>query len=526
MRRGEARLRDVRDGALLADFPDASEEQANRVCVALGERLRSAKLRGILDAIPGARSLLILFDPARLTRRRLAGEIASATVRDPGPTAPRRLLRVPVAYGGPDLPDLASDAGMPPEEFARRHAEAEYRVAFIGFAPGFAYLTGLPPALRAARLPSPRTRVPAGSVAIGGSYTGIYPSASPGGWRLIGQTTVRLFDPDADPPALLRAGDRVRFEAVRPSDLPSVPDRARPAPAGRPLLRATKPGLATTIQGSRGYGLGSSGVPAGGAMDPDALARANGLVGNAAGVPGLEIGLVGPELEVLAECAVALGGADFAAEWNGQPVATEVAWRMAAGDRLCLPRARAGARAYLAVAGGLERPGRRAPPASRLAAGEILTAGSHPFGEGRRSEPPREPSIGDELRLRVLLGPEAGHFAPAELDRLSGPWRVSAESDRRGLRLEGPSLSHRDASEIPPSGTVAGTIQVPGNGLPIVLGPDGPVTGGYPRIATVIGADLSLLGQAGPGAVLRFVPVSIEEALEARRSFGCTMSLP
>jgi KipI family sensor histidine kinase inhibitor len=522
-------LRDVRDGVLLADLPDASEEQANRVCVALGERLRSAKIRGVLDAIPGARSLLILFDPAHLTRKRLSGWIASASAREGGPTAPRRVLRLPVAYGGPDLSELASRAAMPPEEFARRHAEAEYRVAFIGFAPGFAYLTGLPPELHAARLRSPRIRVPAGSVAIGGSYTGIYPASSPGGWRLIGQTTVRLFDPDADPPALLRAGDRVRFEAVRLSELPDVAVRARPASGGRPIFRATKPGLATTIQGGPGYGLGSSGVPAGGAMDRDALARANALVGNAAGEAGLEMGLVGPELEVLAECVVAIAGADFAAEWNGQPVARGVAWPMATGDRLRLPRARAGARAYLAVEGGLESPGRHGPPASRLAAGEILTAGVRPPppGKNRRSEPSREPSIGDELRLRVTLGLEAGHFAPSELDLLfAEPWRVSAESDRRGLRLEGPPLSHRDASEIPPSGTVAGSIQVPGNGLPIVLGPDGPVTGGYPRIATVIGADLCLLGQAGPGAVLRFAPVSIEQALEARRSFGCTMSLP
>jgi allophanate hydrolase subunit 2 len=127
----------------------------------------------------------------------------------------------------------------------------------------------------------------------------------------------------------------------------------------------------------------------------------------------------------------------------------------------------------------------------------------------------------------VVLGPEADHLAPGELERLlAAPWRVSAESDRRGLRLEGPPLSHRDASEIPPSGTVAGSIQVPGSGLPIVLGPDGPVTGGYPRVATVIGADLSLLGQAGPGAIVRFVPASIEEALEARRPFGCTIGLP
>ncbi len=211
-------MRDVRDGALLVDFPDTSEEQANRVCVALGERLRSVKMRGVLDAIPGARSLLILFDPARVTRKRLSGAIASAAARDAAPTAARRLLRVPVAYGGPDLPELASRAGMPPEEFARRHAEAEYRVAFIGFAPGFAYLTGLPAELQAERLRNPRTRVPAGSVAIGGAQTGIYPRGGPGGWRIIGHTALTLFDAAREPPSLLQPGDRVRFVATDIAD--------------------------------------------------------------------------------------------------------------------------------------------------------------------------------------------------------------------------------------------------------------------------------------------------------------------
>jgi allophanate hydrolase subunit 2 len=125
-----------------------------------------------------------------------------------------------------------------------------------------------------------------------------------------------------------------------------------------------------------------------------------------------------------------------------------------------------------------------------------------------------------ELRLRVLPGPEAGAFEPSELARFfASAWRVSAECDRRGLRLErlegATPLAHRAAPEIPPSGTVPGTIQVPGGGLPIVLGPDGPVTGGYPRIATVIGPDLALLGRAGPGAVLRFARVTLEEALRA-----------
>ena len=133
----------------------------------------------------------------------------------------------------------------------------------------------------------------------------------------------------------------------------------------------------------------------------------------------------------------------------------------------------------------------------------------------------------DEIPLRVVLGPEAAGFAAEQVRRfLASPWRVTPESDRRGLRLEGEPLEHVGAPEIAPSGTVPGTVQVPGSGLPIVLGPDGPVTGGYPRLATVIGADLWRLGQARPGATLRFSEVTFREAAALTRSARSTITLP
>jgi allophanate hydrolase subunit 2 len=137
------------------------------------------------------------------------------------------------------------------------------------------------------------------------------------------------------------------------------------------------------------------------------------------------------------------------------------------------------------------------------------------------------PELSDEILLRVVLGPEAAGFAPEQVRRfLADPWRVTPESDRRGLRLEGDPLEHLAVPEIAPSGTVPGTVQVPGSGLPIVLGPDGPVTGGYPRLATVIGADLWRLGQARPGATLQFSEVTFREAAALTRSARSTITLP
>ena len=295
----------------------------------------------------------------------------------------------------------------------------------------------------------------------------------------------------------------------------SAPERVEPERPGRaekPILRVLSPGLFTTIQGAPRHGHASFGVPAGGAMDPASLAAANGLVGNAADAPALEITLAGPELEALEDCVVALAGGDFSAEWNGKSAPVGEPLPVAAGGRIEFGRARTGARAYLAVRGGLEAP----KLTRRIEAGDRIVLGQQPPALGRTAAPPVR--FGAEMRLRVILGPQADHFSAVTIARfLASAWRVSSTSDRRGLRLEGAPLEHATSSEIPPEGTVPGSVQVPGNGLPIILGPDGPVTGGYAKIATVIGADLALLGQAAPGAVLGFAAVSLPDALAARR---------
>jgi KipI family sensor histidine kinase inhibitor len=518
-------LRDVRDGALLVEYPELSDEEANRAAVSMAGRIRRAGGTGFLDAIPGARSLLLLFDPERMARGRLAKTIDRLSHALEA-RASTRLLRIPVLYDGEDLAQLARSRGLAAEEFARRHAAASYRVAFVGFAPGFGYLSGLPPELAAARLSSPRPRVPAGSVAIGGTWTGIYPTASPGGWRLIGRTSVRLFEPRAEPPSLLAPGDRVKFEAVRAEELlPPAPVPAEPRMEGRPVFRVLSPGLFTSIQGAPLHGLGSAGVPPGGAMDLDSLALANRLAGNAPDEPALEITLAGPELEALEETVVAIAGGEIAVEKSAVPAAFGAAFRLEPSERLRLGRLTRGARVYFAVRGGIADPRWAGERTRRLLAGELVAAGSRRYAAGRTHRPPVD--IPAEVRVRVMAGPEAPGFAPGEIERFfSAPWRVTPESDRRGLRLSGEPLAHAGSPEIPPSGTVPGSIQVPGNGLPIVLGPDGPVTGGYPRLATVIGADLPLIGQAPPGAVLRFEAVSLAQAVAALGSAGSTITFP
>ena len=190
---------------------------------ALAAKIRAAAPPWLQDLVPAHASLGVFFDAANIdadaAREWLQAQCAVDIDIDLETQAARtsRLVEIPVCYGGAHGEDLAAAAaglGMTVAELIDRHSAAIYTVAMIGFAPGFPYLTGLDPALALPRLATPRTRVPAGSVAIGGAQTGIYPRESPGGWRLLGRTPLALFDAQRDPPSLLSPGDRVRFVPI------------------------------------------------------------------------------------------------------------------------------------------------------------------------------------------------------------------------------------------------------------------------------------------------------------------------
>src|SRR5690242_10058952 len=172
-------------------------------------------LRGLRNLHPGYASVLVDFDPRLLTHREAEALIRKSLAEHQNDAAPEpRHVEIPVIYGGeygPDLDDVGRHTGLSPERVVELHAAAEYFVYFVGFSTCFPYLGGLPPELATPRLSAPRKHVPEGSVAIGGAQAGVYPLASPGGWRLIGRTAQRLFDSSCEPPALLRMGDRVRF---------------------------------------------------------------------------------------------------------------------------------------------------------------------------------------------------------------------------------------------------------------------------------------------------------------------------
>jgi inhibitor of KinA len=201
------------DRSLFISLGDQISIQAHQAVVRLTGCL--VGVRGILNVHPAYTSVLVDFDPRLYTHAGVEALVREqwAAHRD-RPPGLSRVVEIPVRYGGefgPDLTDVARHTGLTPERVIQLHAAADYLVYFVGFSTFFPYLGGLPPELATPRLSAPRKHVPTGSVAIGGSQAGIYPLASPGGWRLIGRTPLPLFDLNSSPPPLLRMGDRVRF---------------------------------------------------------------------------------------------------------------------------------------------------------------------------------------------------------------------------------------------------------------------------------------------------------------------------
>jgi KipI family sensor histidine kinase inhibitor len=199
------RLRPVGERALLVEVGEL--ETVHRLHAAL----RELDPPGVVELVPGYRTLLVVADP---DRAQLLDELADrlpALELPPAEAVADEPVEIPVTYDGEDLEEVAGLTGLDTDEVVRRHTEPEYTVAFLGFSPGFPYLVGLDPALEVPRRDTPRTSIPAGSVGLAGTQTGIYPTASPGGWQLIGRTDVTLFDPGRDPPALLGPGGRLRF---------------------------------------------------------------------------------------------------------------------------------------------------------------------------------------------------------------------------------------------------------------------------------------------------------------------------
>ncbi|GGG75597.1 5-oxoprolinase/urea amidolyase family protein [Sinomonas atrocyanea] len=525
--------------------------------LALTSKLAAAQHAGdleVVDVVAAATTVLIVAASPDAVAR--AAAYVRALHLEDAERAPGRLVHIETVYDGADLEEAARLTGLSPEALVAAHSGAVWDAAFGGFAPGFAYLTH-DAAPSVPRRTSPRTVVPAGSVALAGAYSAVYPGESPGGWQLIGHTDAVMWDLSREDPALVAPGDRVQFLPVRASA-----SLAAPAPGAAPVkcgvehgaraphraqatisaggeataraeagLVVVRPGLQTTVQDAGRPGRAALGVSPAGALDRGALRRANRMAGNAPDAAGLEVLLGVLELRAERDQVLAVTGARVPLRITGPGTAQghdpsqgrdaplDAPFALLAGETLTVGPPARGLRTYLAVRGGLEAD-RVLGSASTdtlsgigpapLAAGDALavasTRGAHVVG--LPEVPPPLPDPAAPAELRVLTGPRQDWFTDASVRAFFGQeWTVTSQSNRVGVRLDGAPLERARSGELTSEGTARGAVQVPASGLPVLFLADAPVTGGYPVIGVVVSADLDLAAQLPPGARVRFVPV-------------------
>lgn len=498
---------------------------------ALQAALAEDPIAGMIEAIPGARTLLIRFLP--LLRPSWHDVAKSLHARD----LSRRFaglgqtVVIPVVYDGEDIEEVAALTGLDVAEVVARHAASRFAVAFTGFAPGFAYLTGGDPALVVPRRQSPRARIPKGSVALAGAFSGVYPKASPGGWQIIGTTPLDMFDLERSPASLLAPGMDVRFE---PLSNRADYDRLVPAAKAVPAPSRDHDGTHVTVTAAPAMalwqdlgrpGLTGQGISTSGALDRGALRRANAIVGNEAACPCLEFAGGRLGFTVSGPITIAVTGAPCSIEIA--PVSgpmTRASSRQAvaldAGDSVTITPGALGVRSYLGVRGGFavdpvlgsastDTLAEIGPPA--VATGAVIGVRARQGGAAIDPFPPAAPDLprpGERVAIDIVWGPRTQWFTAQALAQLTGnDWTVTPRSNRVGLRLSGPegALERTDpGAELPSEATVRGAIQVPHDGQPIVFLADHPLTIGYPVIATIADHHLDLAGQLPAGARIRF----------------------
>lgn len=448
-------------------------------------------------------------------------ELSTATVT--------RSVEIPVLFDGPDLEEIVRARNMSLAELVADLSAAELQVAYLGFAPGFAYVEGLPPSLSSIpRRSTPRTSVPAGSVGIAAGYLGIYPQTSPGGWNLIGRTDLVMFDPLVAPYSTVQPGDRIRIVSVSElSATEPTPRIDRPRCSSERRAVVESPGMMTTLQDRGRVGVGHLGVPKGGPADRDLMRLANLLVGNDPDLGVLETTLSGPTVRFDATAHVAVVGATVSLD--GRPVEPGAVFVVPPGGRVKVDESYR-LRAYIAVAGGLSGPGLfgscSTDTLSGLGIGPLVAEDELSMGDPRRPGGYTS-DLERNSQIRIVAGPDefATRDNPELLRRFfEEPFVVTTESNRIGVRME-----RQEPSEIPldrPTGLmrsygmIEGAIQLPPSNDPIVLLTDHATMGGYPVVATVVSADVGAVAQKRPGETISFELVTLAEGRRAREAMN------
>ena len=514
--------------------------------LALQALLLEEPLPGQVDVLAAAETVMVKAD-SPVAARRMAALLLEMdlTVQS---HAEGKLVVIETVYDGDDLAEVGRLTRLGADGVIAAHTGQVWTVAFGGFAPGFSYMVGENEALEVPRRSSPRTSVPAGSVALAGNYSAVYPRKSPGGWQLIGRTAAHMWDLSREQPALAAPGDRVQFRAVRelvevvqppvgaggsvtsPSDAVAAPE-----PDVRSGLLILSPGLQSLIQDLGRPGNAGLGVSSAGALDRSSLRRANRIVGNQPSAAVVETVAGGLRVQAVGDQVLAVTGApsaltvvtpsdatdaeapddddDLQEQVRTVPMATPFA--LLDGEILTIGAPERGFRSYLAIRGGAAADavlGSRSTDTmsgigpAPLAAGQLLGAGAATSSNvvGNPELQPDFPDAGVTV-LDIVPGPRDDWFDTAALASLcSQDWAVTPRSNRVGMRLDGVPLRRSRDGELPSEGTMAGALQIPPEGQPVLFLADHPITGGYPVIAVVVDHQLDLAAQVPIGGSIRF----------------------
>ncbi|STC94966.1 5-oxoprolinase subunit B/C family protein [Corynebacterium renale] len=502
--------------ALLVDLPDLN------TVLRWHAALTAEPLPGQRDCVAAATTLLITLDSE------IATVLAAQTLTSFNPPEQAQVqakeIVVPVVYDGADLDEAAEMVGWSVDKLIEWHTATMWKGAFGGFAPGFTYCVPVEGAgLDMPRKSSPRTEVPQGAVGLAGNFSAVYPRTSPGGWQLLGTTALPMWDSQATPPAAIQPGDTVRYEAVREHiEVSAHQATTRSCVPRRPVVTVTDAGLQTLIEDGGRHGSGNLGVTTSGFADRASAHAANRVLGNQPNAAVLE-NIGGLTLEALTDCVIAVTGAQAPVTIDGKQIDLCAPKLFTRGSTLVIGDATVGTRNYVALRGGVivaEELGSASTDVlsglgpAPITAGDQLTVPTQIMGTVTDPQPnPLRVTDNNgttEGTLRVIAGPRDGWIDGGVEKLLGQTWTVTAQSNRVGVRLdptEEPLERSTEAGgqELASEGMVAGSIQVPPNGHPVLFLRDHAVTGGYPVVATVVHEDLDIAAQLPPGSQIRFV---------------------
>lgn len=495
----------------------------------LASDLRNITDIGLSNVVAVNNQMLVVFDTDQTTRDAVIGGILGAATASKNSAYDPKTVEIDLTFDGEDLGEILSSTKSTFEEFSSIMYSSTFTVSHLGFAPGFVYLSGLDEKFSTPRRTSSRTLVPAGAIAIGGPYLGIYSIPTPGGWNLIGTTTSRLFDFSLEEPIRLNRGDKIKFSPPKTtirtvSDRNQSPDPNRSTnvaviPDRVPHLRVLAVSGRVLFEDLGRDGYAHLGIGTSGAMDQDAHCLASIAVGNSPLSATIELAIGTLTIEVLQNTYIAVSGAGTEITIDGHPVRHNRVHGVLRGQKVSIRSNHTGIYSYLAMRGGFDAPiilGSRSTDTLSGIGPPSIDPGLLLYPAQPSQSPADEiiEPITVENSFGVVITQNRDNFDNKGLEWFfTTQFEVSTLISRTGIRLEcqtRPVANYRQLEASLP--LTYGAIQLPPSGLPIIIGRDHPTTGGYPIIGCIAKSVLGTIAQLMPGSPITFHTTTPEQA--------------